>query len=231
MFWRGALLDGDGAQENQDTFWLSDRASTDLRRNQPYLTVGGAMKKDKLWYFLSFQYLDNVTPVSLAGASFTRSDYGHYGFGKVTWQVNSDNKLAFQVNDDPRTIHGIFLGFGVEEESDGLWKQGGTTPQIRWTSIISPTLLLETLLTHYDAGISVDPVSPLFHRTDITTRVDRSNNQLVLRANYPLEECSINGTAQGFINNCDASKGKTSIYQINALTGTITGPLYFQFDD
>ena len=229
--WRGQILDGNGATENVDTFVTNRTIQSNNRDIRYYGTIGGALKKDKLWYFASVQRIDTSTPINLAGAGFTQSSDGWYNFGKVTWQVDSDNKLALQYNSDPRTFRGGFLGFGVDKESDGTFIQGGGTYQLRWTSIISPTLLLETLLTDYDTGFRIEPVASDFHVIDITTRVNRTNNAVTLQAEYPVKECSVNGQVTGFFDNCDPSLGKSSIYQINLQNGTITGPLSFTNDD
>ncbi|HXI02396.1 MAG TPA: carboxypeptidase regulatory-like domain-containing protein [Candidatus Saccharimonadales bacterium] len=224
LYWRGHILDGNGAQENNDTFLQTGTIDNNLRDFSPYLTLGGALRKDKLWYFASAQYLDRVLPLNLAGATIIRTRKGRTLFGKVTWQVDSDDKLALQYNDDPYTFTGLFLDFGVDKNSDATFKQGGQTSQLRWTAVISPTLLLETLLTHYDAGIAVSPVSSLFHPTRVETRVVRNGSQVTVQAVYPVKECSSNGAVSGFIPNCDPTLGKPSIYQIDNISGTVTGP-------
>ncbi len=231
LFWRGQILDGDGARENNDTFVQNDTVTNDLRDVSPYLTVGGALKKDRLWYFASAQYLDRVLPLNLAGVTITRTLQGRTLFGKLTWQTDADNKLALQYNDDPYKFTGAFLNFGVDKDSDAIREQGGQTTQLRWTSIISPTLLMETLLTHYDAGIATTPVSDLFHETEIETAVRRVGNQVTIQALYPVKECSSNGTLQGFIPNCDPKLGPTSIYQIDRIEGTRSGPFPTRSDD
>jgi len=231
MFWQGRFLNGQGATNNSDTFVTFDRTQSDLRRVEPTLTVGGALKKDKLWYFSTLQYLDRNNPLNLAGSTIVQKVSGHQTFAKLTWQANSDNKLAFQYNDDPRKFEGFFLAFGTDKDSDATFTQGGITPQLRWTSIISPTLLLETLLTHFDSGIAITPVSKQFHTTHIDTIVNRSNSKVTIQAKYPIRECSSNGDISGFVENCDPSLAKLSIYQFNLNTGTVTGPYFFENSD
>jgi outer membrane receptor protein involved in Fe transport len=231
LIWRGKIFDGDGATENQDTFLTTGNAEVDLRDTRPFLTLGGALLRDKLWYFTSLQYIDTSIPQNLAGASITQSTRGSNKFGKLTWQVNSDNKLALQFSDDPLEIRGLFVGFGTDEDSDGTWQQGGQTAQLRWTSILSPTLLMETLLTSFDSGISIDPVASDFHVTRINTRVNRKTTNVTLQAEYPIKECSSNGTLTGFIPNCSEALGDTSIQQFDLINGTTTGPLAFASDD
>jgi len=231
LIWRGKLLDGDGAGENQDTFVTNAPVDVDLRDLRPFLTLGGALVRDKLWYFTSLQYIDTSIPQNLAGVTITQEREGANRFAKLTWQVDSDNKLAMQFNDDPLEIRGLFLNFGTAEDSDGTWNQGGQTYQLRWTSILSPTLLMETLVTAFDSGISVEPVADDFHLININTRVNRNINSVTLQAEYPVKECSANGTATGFIENCNEANGDTSIQQFDLIHGTTTGPLFFSSDD
>ncbi len=229
--WRGQIFDGDGAGENADTFVTNSNVEFDSRDIRYYGTLGGAIVKDKLWYFASVQRIDTSIPQNLAGASFTQSSEGWYNFGKLTWQVDSDNKLAVQYNSDPREFRGLFLGFGVDQDSDGTFTQGGDTYQLRWTSIISPTLLMETLVTAYDSGISIEPVSDDFHIIDVTTAVVRSQASVKVVAEYPVNECSSNGLTTGFFDNCDPALGNATIQQFDLITGTTTGPLFFSTDD
>ncbi|HZE88066.1 MAG TPA: TonB-dependent receptor plug domain-containing protein, partial [Verrucomicrobiae bacterium] len=229
LFWQGRFLNGNGATGNNDTQFTRNQPQGDLRRLSPFITGGGALKKDKVWYFATIEYIHQANAVSLGGSSFETSNEGHNAFGKITWQVNSDNKLALQYNDDPRTFRGGFLGFGVDADSDATFVQGARTPQLRWTSIISPTLLLETLLTHFDSGISIVPVSNLFSTADVSTIVNRQGNSVSLQALYPVKQCS--DRSGSFIQNCDPSQGKLSMFQIDLLNGTTTGPFPVRTDD
>jgi hypothetical protein len=231
LVWRGRILDGDGAGENSDTLIVQTNPELDLQDLRPFGTLGGALKRDKLWFFASIQRIDQSIPQNLAGASITQTQHGWNNFGKVTWQVNSDNKLALQLSHDPRDFEGFFINFGTSAESDAIFSQGGNTTQIRWTSIISPTLLMETLLSNFDSGIALNPVSDLFHLTEVTKQVNRDTDPVTLQAIYPTAECSINGEASGFLPNCDPAFGPTSIYQIDAVTGTTTGPFPTRSDD
>jgi outer membrane receptor protein involved in Fe transport len=230
LVWRGAILDGDGAGENNDTFFGSQAGEVDLRDLKSYLTLGGAIVRDKLWYFASAQYIDQDAPLNLAGATLPLSASGQTIFGKVTWQVDADNKIAFQYNEDPYEIRGGFLDFGISRESDAVQKKGGRATQMRWTSIVSPTLLVEALIGHFDSGIEITPVSSRFHPTEIETIVSRPGGKVTVQALHPIAECSVNGASSGFVPNCDPTQGRTSIYQIDNFRGTVTGP-YPTFSD
>ena len=213
--WRGKFLNGE-SQANNDVnqFDSVDGTYRDIR---PILSLGGAIVRDKLWYFGSLEILDTEFPVAQVGNSRIRTSRGHYGFAKLTWQVNSYNKLAFQVNTDPREFTGNNIQLGTSPDSDFVFKQGGVTPQIKWTSTISPQLLLETQVSRFDSGISIVSLSDNFQPT-LVTRV--ATTPLVIQALYPCE-----------VANCDPRLGERFIYQLDLIDGTINGPFFLQTDD
>jgi hypothetical protein len=172
--------------------------------------------RDKLWYFTSIELLDTEQPVFI-GSSILRTSRGNYSFGKATWQVNSYNKLALQVVSDPRTFTGFNLGLGVSPDSDFKFSQGGITPQIKWTSTISPQLLLESNITRFDSGIAITPVSRFFTPTEVTRVL---TNSKTIQAEYPCD-----------VINCDSAKGEKRTYVIDLITGATTGPYFFKNGD
>ncbi len=215
VYWQGKFLNGDGANNN-DVNQFDDEVP-DYRDIRPTLSLSGAIVKDKLWYFASIEYLDTEVPVNQIGSTILRTSKGNYSFGKVTWQVNSFNKLALQVNTDPRVFTGFGLALGVSPDSDFEFSQGGVTPQVKWTSTISPQLLLESNIVHFSSGISLSPVSDLFVPTEVETVKSTNNNE---QAVLPCERV-----------NCDPAKGENKIYQIDLFTNKITGPYFFDNDD
>ena len=231
VFWRDRILDGNGAAENNDTFYLNTDTEFDLHDFEGYFTAGGAVRRDRLWYFLSVQRQDRSDPQNLAGSFISRTAEGHRFFGKLTWQVNPDNKMALQYSEDPQKITGWFLDVGVAEESDAELRTGGRTTQLKWTSIASPTLLVEALLTYYDAGVAIDPLSNRFRRTSIENVVVSSNSVSTIQAKYPVSACSADGRAATYIPFCDPLAGNPSMYQIDFNRGTSTGPYPFKTDD
>ncbi len=213
--WRGKFLDGNGANNNDTNTYQGNYPDfTDFR---PIVSVGGAIVKDKVWYFGSVEIIDSERPVNV-GNPRIRTSRGNYGFGKLTWQVNSYNKLALQINTDPLTFNGNNIALGVSPESDFEFKQGGVTPQLKWTSTISPQLLLESQITHYVSGISITPTSSLFTPTEVTTVLTTGNQ--TIQALYPCD-----------VPNCDPQLGERRIYQVDLISGTVNGPFNFSNDD
>src|SRR5262249_52963138 len=147
IFFRSKFLDGDGAGNN-DAYPNQKLVVPQFSDTRSFFTLGGPMAKDRLWYFTSIERLDREEPVVFAtGASTLKTLKGWNSFAKVTWQADSANKLALQVNFDPLKLGGNYVEGRVSPDSDYWIRSGGPLVQMRWTSIISPRLLLETLIS------------------------------------------------------------------------------------
>ena len=159
MFYRSDLLDNDGANNNDvtgDTLTGLQDGFQDIRA---FLTLGGPIVKDQLWYFAALQYISTETPVLAGNLLFLDVETGWNNFGKLTWQISPSHRLAFQLSHDPRRFEGMGLSTGVAPESDFFFDTGGTQSTIRWTANLSPRLLLETLVSRLDVGLEILPVS------------------------------------------------------------------------
>jgi hypothetical protein len=214
IFWQGKLLDGSGANNSDVSTFSSE--FPDFQDIRPSLSLGGALVRDQAWYFGSLQILDTERPVNQVGSNILVTSRGHSGFGKVTWQVDSFNKLSLQLSTDPREFSGLGLALGVSPDSDFLFVQGGTTPQLKWTSTISPQLLLEASISRFDSGIAVTPVSEYFTPTHVLTSVIGNTVQAL----YPCE-----------VINCNPSRGEKRMFQQDLITGGVTGPFNVKSDD
>ena len=212
---RSMFLNGDVAQDNDvNTF---DAPETDYRDVIPVLSLGGAIVRDKLWYFGSLEIVDSERPSAQVGNPRLQTLRGHQGFAKMTWQANSYNKLAFQVSTDPLEFTGNNIALGTSPDSDFIFDQGGITSQVKWTSTISPQLLLESQVSFFNSGIAVSSVSNNFTPTD-TALVNSGSN--IIQSLYP---------CQAF--NCMPQLGEKRTYQIDLVDGTINGPFNVQTDD
>jgi len=168
-FLRSSFLDGDGAN-NEDQTQISTPVE-EYKDTQIYLTLGGALVRDHLWYFGSVQRVDREVPVNFAaGGSGLTTQEGWNTFGKITWQTDPDNKLTFQINYDPFEYTGNYQGPYISPDSDYIARTGGPLPQVKWTSIISPRLLIESLVSRLDAGVQISPASDDFRQIEIITQ-------------------------------------------------------------
>ncbi|MGH9867315.1 MAG: carboxypeptidase regulatory-like domain-containing protein [Candidatus Polarisedimenticolia bacterium] len=213
LFWQGRFLNGDGANNNDINGF--DYEIPNYQDVRPTLSLGGAIVKDRLWYFATAELLDTERPVNQLGAPILVTSRGNYSFAKITWQAGVNNKLAFQVTGDPRTFEGLGLRLGVSPDSDYAVKVGGLTPQIKWTSTISPRLLLESTLTSFRTRQQVESISSWFE--PIHVRYTEIFN--TVQALYPC-----------VVNNCNPSRGEKKIYQIDGLTNQVNGPFFLDLD-
>jgi outer membrane receptor protein involved in Fe transport len=159
FFYRSDLLDNDGANNNDFTNTVLSEDIDGFEDKRPFFTLGGPFIRDRLWYFLALEYISTESPVNAGRQVFLETEEGWNNFGKITWQVNPNNRLSFQISSDPRRFTGLNLGTGVDPESDFNFDQGGTVATARWTYNISPTVLLETLVSRYDTSIDILPVT------------------------------------------------------------------------
>jgi len=147
VFFRSDLFDSDGANDNDQTNTSRSEGLDGLQDVHPFLTLAGPILRDRLWYFASLERVDQEVPVDTLTLPALATEEGWNNFYKVTWQANPAHRLAFQVNQDPRRFTGLGLGTGVAPESDYILDQGGLGSTVRWTFNISPSLLLETLVS------------------------------------------------------------------------------------
>jgi hypothetical protein len=218
VYLRSKFLDGNGANNNDflvpehGHYEPSYPGFHDLRAT---LTLGGAIVKDRLWYFGTAERIDTETPRNFLGPNVLLTTRGNYSFAKLTWQANSVHKLTLQVTADPLTYEGLGLGIGVAPESDYRLQKGGITPQLRWTSTLSPRLLFEASLNAFRSRNQINPVSKEFHPTEITLHVVDDTVQ----AEYPCE-----------IENCNPVLGDHDLYMIGPFYHRVTGPFYLKSD-
>jgi len=214
VFWQGKFLNGEGPGNNDTNGF--EGTVPDYHDVRTTLSLGGPIVKDRLWYFGSVQVLDTQRPVNQVGANILVTSRGNNSFAKLTWQVDSLNRLALQASSDPRTFRGLGLALGTSPDSDFRFSQGGFTPQLKWTATLSPRLLLEAQVSRFNSGIALTPVSRYFEPTPVS----RFQSGTTIQALYPC------GTV-----NCDPSSGERRIYQTDLITGIVTGPFNLRTDD
>ena len=159
FYYQTRALDGDGAH-SQDAVVI-DIPVPEFRTIKPFLTVGGPLVKDRAWYFLANEYIDQQEPINIIGVTRNQSIQGWIEFGKLTWQINPSHKGVLSMIYDPRETTGNRLGIGVSPETD--YRLNRTTPVLtaKENSIFSPTVLLESTLSLLDGSMKVRPVGEL----------------------------------------------------------------------
>jgi len=117
-------------------------------------SFGGPLKKDKLWFYVTYKYQNYKNYV--AGAKFLdgspgfRQAEGNYsGVGRLTWAATSRDKIRIYVE---KQFNGEFYNSvsattspEASHDADGA----GWVPQVKWTQTTSNRLLLEAGLSYY----------------------------------------------------------------------------------
>jgi hypothetical protein len=86
FYMRSSVLDGDGAGTDDPALEGGLRQESDFRSLHftdlyPYLSLGGPLKKDKLFYFLTGETIQVETPVNALTQNFVAGTYGYRTFG------------------------------------------------------------------------------------------------------------------------------------------------------
>jgi outer membrane receptor protein involved in Fe transport len=203
VFYQSGSLDGDGAH-NQDAINL-ESSTPSFRTLKPFFTVGGPLRKDRAWYFLAAQYIDQQDPVNIIGVTRNETTEGWNNFGKLTWQINPSHKATLYLNHDPRENTGNVLGINISPETD--YSVDVSTPVVtaQETWVASPSVLLETTISYLDGRQEVRPLG----------EVD-TNTHIVCLENLECEELS--------------QRFPYSTYNIKFETGQISGPWWVDQD-
>jgi len=160
LFYRSDFLDGDGANDEDPPPEFTD--------TNVYLTAGGPLVKDHFWYFTSIEGIDEEIPVIFAAGGHAIQDLeGWLSFGKLTWQATQLHRLALQVNYDPLALTGNNVGPYTSLDTDYRLSTGGPLVQLTWSAILSPQLLLNSIFSHMDGQLDVQPLSGDYRDLDV----------------------------------------------------------------
>jgi Carboxypeptidase regulatory-like domain/TonB dependent receptor-like, beta-barrel len=131
-------------------------SSQQLSYYNPALTLGGPIRKDKLWFFASWKYdWENVTyPDTQVVDKLAKERRGNLWYGKLTYQLNPANRMSFSFGYDRTDIRN---GAGDARRStvDAMTTQerGGPLVSFRWNSTLSSTAMFDL-----QAGYNSKPV-------------------------------------------------------------------------
>ncbi len=161
FYWRSSLLDGDGAGLDDPRLHggLGELGLRDLSFDDylPFLSLEGPIVRDRAWFFFASEYIYKEEPVNALSNAFVTGVREWREFAKLTWQASLNHRLSLSINFDPQTYLNQDLNTFTREESGTTLQQGGPIITLRLTSILSPSVSLETALSHFDERPTVIP--------------------------------------------------------------------------
>jgi len=119
--------------------------------------LGGPVKKDKFWFFGSFQYQKDAESQPATPAEFPAVSSAKRVFGKLNYQVSENNKVQFQYHDDFYRIPGRATAV-TAPSTIGVENGHNPSPGVMWTTVVSNKTLVEA---RYSGFYGVDHGDPL----------------------------------------------------------------------
>jgi carboxypeptidase family protein/TonB-dependent receptor-like protein len=164
LFVRSHRLDGDGAGIDPPELTgglggaqsFAELSFTDLK---PFLSVSGPILRDKLWYYLSNEYIQVENPVNALTQAFVTRQTGYRVFGKASWQATPRHRLTFSAALDKEKDENQGIDSLTDARSGYTFQRGGPTYTLKGSSVFKPTLLLESTASWFDNRFSDTPTT------------------------------------------------------------------------
>jgi len=119
------------------------------------VNLGGPFIKDKLWWFVSAQYYNDVTN----NGGPDRNEESPRAFAKLSWQINANNNFDAWIEWDRYDITGRggdaitpLEATVTEDAPEYVWNFG-------WKSVLTPNTILNVTLQGYTGYYYLDPAS------------------------------------------------------------------------
>jgi hypothetical protein len=119
--------------------------------------VGGPVKKDKLWFFGSFQYQKDADSQPGTDPAFPARSSAKRMFWKINWQVNEQNKVQVQEHDDFYDIPGRATPL-TAPTTIGLEHGHNPSPGVMWTTVLSNKTFVEARYSGFYGKDHGDPL-------------------------------------------------------------------------
>ena len=142
----------DSFQESGDHF---DTSELDSQRQEVNLTLGGPLMRDKLWFFVAYQYVDSdFTPI---GSPTTRTFTGNYPLAKLTWQLSPSWRVTGKYTGDPADIDNADASAFRTPEATEFQTQGADIYSAEINGVLSESLMWNTVISAYRSTLDVYP--------------------------------------------------------------------------
>jgi hypothetical protein len=141
--------------------------------------LGGAILKDRLWFFAAYDRVSAPGMVSRYFSSpavpntmqFPRNTTDNLYSGKLTWNIATGSSLVFSVFADPSTIDGAarvgaagFLGGLISNPDPSTWDAvrhiGGTDFALRFTQLFGSNAAVTAQLSRHNDRFELTPSGP-----------------------------------------------------------------------
>jgi hypothetical protein len=180
FFWRGSALDGDGAGQDDATLHggVGEIGLRDLTFNDylPFLSLSGPIVKDKAWYFATFEYIQKEEPVNAVTQAFVTGLHEQRAFVKASWQATPNSRLVLTLNHDPQEFTNQGLNSLTREESGYTLEAGGPLLTLRDTTVMGPSVALETAVSYFESQPGLVPNLPIDGNHDGILSHDRDGD-------------------------------------------------------
>ncbi len=150
------------------------------------LNVGGPIVRDKLWFFVSGQAVDNSLVIT-HNPNFPEHPplqiYGFDGLAKLTWRISTRHELSLKLTASPGAFNNLLQSVLVEPEAEA--RQFQRTEQAILTYQYTGELFIRGLLGFQQQRFNVGPQSCEWD-PDNCTRIPGEVDVLtgILRQNY-----------------------------------------------
>lgn len=165
------------------------------RRGVFNVNVGGPIRKDKLWFFVSTEGTNRVDTLSADPYGVfpdhpSFSVLGGKAFAKLTWQVTPRNKLQAASNAEYTSFNNYIQSYLVEPEAEARQYQQINLVNVWWESLLSDNLFLKIQGAAQRIFLDVGPQSCVWDEAncpniaqtfDVASGVQRTNRSFIVK--------------------------------------------------
>jgi hypothetical protein len=140
--------------ENGDHF---DREANPTERLNPSATLGGPIRRDGLWYFLSAEHI--ATETTPTGSPTTTEFEGQNYLGKLTWHASPEWQVVGKFSSDPAEIPNANASRFRPPGTTRRQEQGGEIYTADVTGVLTSSLFLDAQAGVIRSSLDSQPMS------------------------------------------------------------------------